>query len=74
MNSRFVTSFFDALWLMLILRELSFQLHKPYLAIGYFTSWLIMAVSLCIIPGNEYAITVREIQKWPPRKRFKGAK
>lgn len=71
-HSRVVVSFSDAFILMLVLGGLAHQLHIPQLAVGYWTAWLIMAVSICVLPGNEYPVRIANagrFERWAEERK-----
>lgn len=71
---RDVHSFFDAWILMLALGGLSHQLHIPRLAISYWSAWLVMIVSICLIPGSEYPVRIAKpssLEKWAEERKKK---
>ena len=60
-HSRSLMSFVDAFILMLLLGWLSGTLHYSWahvIALTYWQCLLIMWISICIIPGNEYPIRI----------------
>lgn len=60
-HSRSLMSFLDAFFLMILLGWLSGTIHASWahsIALTYWQCLLIMWISICIIPGNEYPIRI----------------